>query len=265
MGKLIIKNGITSSEVSITGLNLLRVVMRVIPLEILPAGITYLDFDFYVDGQLIDLRTYDIDRAFKCDVKIIIPPKVLSATAAAWMGYISIAISVASIAASFLLQPDTPSSESTTDSPNNSLFGQTNLIRLNELEPDIYGFLTSYPDLIVQEGGSWEYIDNIKWVDEVFLIGVGQYETSEPRYESTPFSDIADQTYAFYENSELVPVVQGQFNSEAVDGQVLLGPNNDETDDTFYAATTNGVLTNSPSGGLCKYDRSDHPSVDRYL
>lgn len=238
MGRLTIVAGPHKVEADLTGKNLLSEIMRLIPRRDLPSGFGYADLDVYIAGQLVDLRAYDINRSFTEDVKIVISPKGLSAVVVG----ISLALSVASVAASFVLSKKTPTIEQQIDSPNNALSGQTNVIRLDALEPNIYGSDVSYPDLIVSKGGSWQYIDNQKIVDELFLIGIGDYETGEPRYEQTPFSTISGQEWDFYYPGDTVPVVQGQFNSEFVDGQTLIGPNNDEAE-IGIVATANPVAS----------------------
>jgi hypothetical protein len=239
MGRLTVSSGASNVKSNLTGKNLLSEIQRIFPKKELPEGFSYNDLIVHVDGRLIDLNVYDIDRKFYEDVKITVNPKGLEAIT---LLYISIAISAVSVAASFILAPKIPGAQSQTDSPNNGVHGQRNIIRLDELEPNIYGNQRSYPDLIVNEGGAWEYVDNKKIVTEVFLIGIGSYETSEPKFEDTPFSDIDGQSFAYFNPGDIVPMVQGQFDAEVVDGQTLLGPNNDETSGTLEADSASAVI-----------------------
>ncbi len=230
MPRLIIESGAITSDFDITKKNLLTCVMN-----LFPDGIG--DSVFIINGEIVDLNTFDIDREFDCDVRVVNPPK----------GFVEIIIAVViSVAASALLAPSIPTqqeTEATQDSPNNSFSGQRNVIRLDEQEPNIYGNVISYPDLVVGEGGAWEYVDNQKIVKEVFLIGIQEYEiNSEPKFEDTPFSLISGQSYEIYNPNEIVPVVQGQFPSELVDGQTISGPNSDDVQD---GVTANGA--SSPS------------------
>lgn len=232
MGRLVITSGPHRVESDLSGKNLLSEMMRILPKHKLPDGFSYADLNVYIAGQLVDLRAYDINRSFIEDVRIVADPKGLETTT---LLYISLALSAASVAASFILSPKIPTAQQQVDSPNNGFSGQTNIIRLDALEPNLYGSQISYPDLIVNEGGAWSYVDNQKIVDEVFLIGIGDYETLPPKYEETPFDSIEGQAYTYYYPGDLVPVVQGQFNAEFIDGQTLIGPNNDEVTDGVTA------------------------------
>lgn len=57
------------------------------------------------------------------------------------------------VAAFVLFSPDVP--EGGSASSNNSYFNQSNSIRLNSAIPDIYGTVTSYPDLITSSPAMW--------------------------------------------------------------------------------------------------------------
>lgn len=248
MSKITVNIGASKFERDITGKNLLSVISSILPKEKLPPEFDFGDVILRIGGELCDIRAYDINRVFDKDVTLTIAPKGFDPIT---VGIIYTIVTVASIAASFLLQPTLPTtSGAAKDSPNNSLFGQENTIRLDEQEPNVYGSQVVYPDIITNKGGAWEYVDNQKIVAEGFLVGTGAYEKSEPRFELTRFGLISGQEWSYYEPFDVVPVVQGQFNSESIDGQTLLGPNNDEiqkgvtalADPTVSITITNGEL-----------------------
>ena len=200
------------------------------------------DASIIINGKIIDPLEFNLDREFDCDVEIISSPKGLDPIT------ITVVAIAVSLAASYLLAPSIPTQQqagAVKESPNTSFFGQTNQIRLDEQEPNLYGNAISYPDLIVTEGGSWEYVNGIKIVKELFLIGIGSYQiNSEPKFENTPFSDIDGSSYVIYEPNDTVPEVQGQFNAEVVDGQTLLGPNNSDVK-TGASGTDNAANYNN--------------------
>jgi len=106
---------------------------------------------------------------------------------------------LASAASFFLLpKPSIPNDMGAgKDSPNNRLVGQTNLARLYQAIPDIYGRVRVYPDLIQQS--VTEYINNVKNVTEWVCVGLGRYTLEEWRYSETLLGDITGSSYeAFY-------------------------------------------------------------------
>lgn len=236
MPNLTFKSGTFILNKDITGKKLLDEIKLFMPE--LPDGLTFEDVQVIIGGINVDLREYCINREFWCDVEVIIPPKGVVA--------IVTAVVVGALAASVLLTPEIPKTPTgAKESPNNSFFGQTNQIRLDDLIPNNYGTVISYPDLAVNEGGAWEYVNNQKIIKEVFLIGTGAYDKEPPKYELTPLETITGSTYQYYEPFATIPVVQGQFNSEFIDGQTLLGPNNDEVTPGLTADTTNAFNINN--------------------
>ncbi len=249
MAKLTIHCGATV-EKDITGKNALREIK-----SINPEGFDVNDLTIHVGRKIIDPMKLDLNhylnRVFDEDISIIAAPKGFDPVTAA-------IIIVASVAASFVFAPDIPDAsyqDAVKQSPNNSFTGQTNTVRLDQLSPNSYGSNTSYPDILNGEGGAWEYVSDRKIISEVFLVGTGSYrQDSEARYENTDLNDITGSSYVWYEPFDLIPQVQGQFNSEFIDGQSLPGPNNDEVTD---GVTADG--SNSPS--LSVQAEASDPSV----
>ena len=235
MAKLKLRSGAIKLEKDITGKNCLKELIKMAP-----DGFNAEDVIVRVGGKRIDNLDINLNRylsaSFNEDVDVVVKPKGIVA--------VVIASIAASVAASYIISKQISAATQTTqeqtqDSPNNSFFGQTNTIRLDQLEPNIYGSQVSYPDLIVREGGAYEYINNQKIIKETFLIGQGEYRIdSDPRFELTPFSTIPGSSFNIYGPSDTIPVVQGQFNSDVIDGQTLLGPNNSDVTTGISAATT---------------------------
>lgn len=82
------------------------------------------------------------------------------------------------------------------DSPNNKFTGATNVYRLYQAIPDIYGRVVSYPDLIQQSFS--EYIDNVKYITEWMLVSRGTGDVASVKSASTPFTDITNATYSVF-------------------------------------------------------------------
>ena len=224
MATLKLKSGALEIERNITGRNLLHVFK-----ELIPDGFNPDDVICHVGGREVDLNQFCYNREIYEDVSLFIAPKGIIELTLTQIIVGSLAVG---LAASYLLKPDFPNTteQGTKQSPNNGFYGQRNEIRLDDQEPNLYGKNISYPDLIVREGGAWEYVGNRKIVREVFLIGSGAYQiNSDPKFELTPIPSIPGSTFNIYQPNEIVPTVQGQFNSEVVDGQTLLGPNNSES------------------------------------
>lgn len=242
MAKLIIKCGANTAKADITGKSAFSVLRLYFPDGIDPETTTVI-----YNGQNHKLIDFSLDREFESDVTLLMAPKGIEILVIAAIGI------VAAFAAVALMAPDIPETSSGKQSPNNGFQGQTNQVRLDALEPNIYGRQISYPDIITQEGGFWEYDSEYrKKIKEAFLIGQGEYQVnSSAKYESTPLSDIPGSSSNVYDPGDTIPTIYGQFNSEAVDGQALPGLNNSDWvgGDTANANTAtdpdfNAVVTN---------------------
>ena len=135
-------------------------------------------------------------------------------------------------------------------SPNNSLQGQTNIVRPYQAYPLIFGSPVSFPDLTGE--AIVEYIDNQKIVRQLMVVGDGLFNITQTRAGSTPIANFAGASATYYEPVNKivnVPEVINVFSTNEVDGQELLGGNNDvavasynltenEPDPTSYVGTT---------------------------
>ena len=145
---------------------------------------------------------------------------------------VAVAISLAVSAASYFLlpKPSIPNDMGAgKDSPNNRLTGQTNLARLYQAIPDIYGRVRSYPDLIQQS--VVEYVNHVKQVTEWVCIGRGKYLVQEVKYAETPLSQISGSSYeVFYpvggtypeQGITTVSDIYESFETPDVNGQELI-------------------------------------------
>jgi hypothetical protein len=130
------------------------------------------------------------------------------------------------------------------DSPNNSLTGQTNIARLYQAIPDIYGRVRVFPDLV--EPSLIEYKDNIKTITELMCIGKGNYVVENMKYADTLLSTINGASHEVFSPSEVIPMVYTAVGSPDVDGQEITPPN--LGDIVLYAAETTNVISLNYSG-----------------
>lgn len=133
--------------------------------------------------------------------------------------------------------PDIPPQESDAqETENNRLYGQRNSAKLYSAIPDIYGFQTSYPDLITSEPFKIYNNDtNETEISQFMCIGIGSYEfQSEPRLGGTTLTQIPGATSKTYEPSSdvlkrtVVDDFKAMFSVDQIEGQELKGPVGDD-------------------------------------
>lgn len=186
----------------------------------LPNGLNHQIIDIYLNGEKIDPLTFDLSRTATIFDKIVIVNRQQASAVVA----IVVAVIAAVVAYALTPKPKIPNnSGEQKDSTNNKLTAQTNIARLYQAKPDIYGCVRSYPD-IVNPAGS-EYINNVKYIEHLFCIGVGYYEFDKFKYDQTLLDKIAGTTYTVYHPGDIIPIVRYQFPSAEVDGQELVPPN----------------------------------------
>ena len=162
------------------------------------------------------------------------------------------AIIVAVAIVALMPRPTIPNSNARQQqkSPNNAVGGQTNVARLLERVPDIFGTDKSYPDLIAPTVS--EFIDQEKFLTDYMVIGRGYYDTPQATVKTgdTPIDDIPGSTVAFYDPGTEPTEVLRSIESNEVKAQILKGPNSqdvkpggdpfwyDDTNDLGYIMTT---------------------------
>ncbi|MCU0952640.1 MAG: host specificity factor TipJ family phage tail protein, partial [Burkholderiaceae bacterium] len=101
-----------------------------------------------------------------------------------WIAIISGVLAVAAYAA--IPKPgETPTSS---DSSNNKLTSQTNVARVYQAIPDVYGRRRVWPDLI--QPSSVVYENNVKFVTEWMCVSRGAGDISEVKFAETPIDQI---------------------------------------------------------------------------
>lgn len=141
---------------------------------------------------------------------------------------IAIVAVTVSLASAFLLRPnipiqETPEFQQAQESPNNALSGQTNIARPLQRIPDIYGKNLVFPDLILKS--YFEFVNNIKYVNEYLCIGRGEYLVEEVKSGDTLITDIDGAVFTLFEPDTAPATLLNVDVSNEVDGQQVYGPN----------------------------------------
>ncbi|MGL4756905.1 MAG: host specificity factor TipJ family phage tail protein [Aeromonadaceae bacterium] len=129
----------------------------------------------------------------------------------------------ASLAVSFLFKLDPFGYDETiSKSSNNSFSGQTNAPRAYQAQPDIFGRVRAYPDIV--SPAVVEYVDNNRTLKHYFWLSRGSIEVSDVRYADTDIGDYTNSQYFVYDNVP-IPTVIEQFANAAVDNNIIIGVN----------------------------------------
>lgn len=108
-------------------------------------------------------------------------------------------------------------------SPNNSLTGQTNLARPYEAIPEIFGRGLWFPDLI--QPAVFEYVNDIKVVDEVFCLGRGTFEHIQAFSDKDVLTEIPGSSFEKFEPGTPPNDLMIARQSTTVDNVELKAPN----------------------------------------
>ncbi|WP_330983606.1 MULTISPECIES: host specificity factor TipJ family phage tail protein [Enterobacterales] len=200
-----------------------------------PDGLSADTTTVIVNGKTVNPLEFDLNKPASKDDAVTIMLRQQGITLAI-VGIIAAAAAIAVIA--LTPKPTIPNqSGSRKDSPNNELTGQTNLARLYQAIPDIYGKVRVFPDLVSTSLS--EYIDNIKHVTELLCVGVGSYEIEKVKYSDTLLSTISGASYEVFYPGNVIPEIYDVAESPDVDGQEITPPNRGDT--VLYSATTNNA------------------------
>ena len=123
---------------------------------------------------------------------------------------IEVAVAVAAFVfavAAYALIPKPTVPPITSDSANNRLTGQTNIARVYQAIPDVYGRRRVWPDLIQQT--LVEYVDNVKVLTEWLCVSRGVGTITDVRFDQTPLAQIDGATWVAYEPGFVGPPAPG--------------------------------------------------------
>ncbi|EHY9925892.1 hypothetical protein K5B75_002408 [Salmonella enterica subsp. enterica serovar Ank] len=202
--------------------------------RLFPGGLNADSTTVLLNGERINPQIVDLSRnATQLDrVEIILRQRGIGT-----MLVVAIVAAVAVVA--LMPKPTIPnSSGSQKDSPNNELTGQTNVARVYQAVPDIYGKIRAFPDLVAPSLS--EYVDNVKNVTELLCVGIGSYQIENVKYADTLLSTISGASYEIFNPGDTIPLLYDAAESPDVDGQEITPPNLGDT--VLYSATTNSVV-----------------------
>lgn len=187
--------------------------------SLFPSGLDARDWELMLNDKVIDHERMNLDTfPLPCD-RLIMRNRPLGVETLV-IGLIAVA---ASVAVSFLFKPDPFGyDETTSKSSNNSFSGQTNAPRAYQAQPDIFGRVRAYPDIV--SPAVVEYVDNDRTLKHYFWLSRGSIEVSDVRYADTDIGDYTNSQYFVYDNAP-IPTVIEQFANAAVDNNIIIGVN----------------------------------------
>ena len=198
---------------------------------------------FESDAENADESALEIVLGDKDCVSIVNRPAGIEVLIYAVIILVAVAISIA-------LMPALPGNAGEkSDSPNNRMQAAQNAFRPGEAWPEIFGSVVSYPDFI--QPSYFEYVNNLKIINEFGCIGEGFYEIGESRNGETEFSSIPGSSFEIFEPGDVIPqeLLVIHRSASPVDGQELLAPDDsvfrqsDQIDSMSGGGGSDGVVT----------------------
>lgn len=225
--------------------------------SIFPNGLDANTTTLIINGDKVDPLEFDLSRQVTQfdTIQIILRQQGVGVIAA-------IVAVVAALAVTLLMpKPTIPNnSGEQKESPNNRLTGQTNIARLYQAIPDIYGKVRVYPDLIALS--LYEYIDNVKYVTENMCVGIGNYLLENFKYAETDINAILGSSYEIFNPGDVISVFYDAFDSPDIDGQEITPPNLGNS--TLYEASTTSISSAAMAGGTATFKIRKTSSFDHF-
>jgi len=205
--------------------------------ELFPSGLDARDWEMMLNDKVIQPEELNLDTfPLPCD-RLIMRNRPLGIETAI---YALVAIAAAAVAYVLTAQQSFGYDETSSKSSNNSFTGQTNAPRAYQAQPDIFGRVRAYPDVISPP--VMEYVDNNRTLKHYFWITRGSAEVSDVRYADTDIGDYTNSQYFVYDNVP-IPTVIEQFANAAVDNNIIVGANEgDPTGITFTSPVISGTF-----------------------
>lgn len=203
-----------------------------------PSGLDARDWELMLNDKVIEPESLNLDAfPLPCDRLIMRNRPLAELTVGTIIALVAAAVSVA---ATFLLQPSFGYDETSSKSSNNSFSGQTNAPRAYQAQPDIFGRVRAYPDIV--SPAVVEYVNNDRTLKHYFWLSRGSIEVSDVRYADTEIGDYTNSQYFVYDRVP-IPTVIEQFANAAVDNNIIVGVNEGtSTGIGFTSATINGKV-----------------------
>lgn len=201
-------------------------------------GLDPRDWVLMLNGKLIECEDLNLDAYPLPLDSLIMRNRPLGFDPFTWA---LIAVAAASAVAVYALTSMPEYEETSSKTSNNSFSGQTNAPRAYQAQPDIFGRVRAYPDIV--SPAVVEYVDNDRTLRHYFWISRGSIEVSDVRYADTDIGDYTNSQYTVHDNTP-IPTVIEQFANAAVDNNIAIGPNEGEgTGIMFDEPVTSGTIT----------------------
>jgi len=219
--------------------------------ELFPSGLDARDWELMLNDKVIKPEALNIDAfPLPCD-RLIMRNRPLASIAV-----IAIVAIVAAATVAMFTQKPFGYDDTSSKSSNNSFTGQTNAPRAYQAQPDIFGRVRAYPDIV--SPAVVEYVNNDRTLKHYFWITRGSAEVSDVRYADTDIGDYTNSQYFVYDNVP-IPTVIEQFANAAVDNNIIVGANEGTpTGILFNSAVASGSF--APSGML-EFQVYESPNV----
>ena len=187
--------------------------------SLFPSGLDSRDWELMLNDKVVEPERLNLDAfPLPCD-RLIMRNRPLGVETLV----VALVAVAASVAVSFLFKPDPFGyDETTSKSSNNSFSGQSNAPRAYQAQPDIFGRVRAYPDIV--SPAVVEYVDNNRTLKHYFWLSRGSIEVSDVRYADTDIGDYTNSQYFVYDNVP-IPTVIEQFANAAVDNNIIIGVN----------------------------------------
>lgn len=182
-------------------------------------GLDPRDWELMLNGKVIDCESMPLEDFPLQDDILIMRNRPLALAASTWA---LIAVAASAAVAVYALTTVPEYEETSSKTSNNSFSGQTNAPRAYQGQPDIFGRVRSYPDIV--SPAVVEYVDNDRTLKHYFWISRGSIEVSDVRYADTEIGDYTNSQYFVYDNIP-IPTVIEQFANAAVDNNIAIGAN----------------------------------------
>jgi hypothetical protein len=187
------------------------------------------DWDVWLNGQQVMDKAAELSRLATVADRLTLIYRPAGFDPITWY-YIAAAVLAVAM---YVAMPKPPGVDGLggQESPNSRLTGQTNLARVYEALPDVYGKCRVWPDLIQQS--SYEYIDNLRVVTEWLCVSRGTGLIESVRYADTAVDSMAGAEWSAYyptvgssglyeHGSTVLPAVLETYDSPEVNGQELV-------------------------------------------
>lgn len=222
--------------------------------ELFPSGLDARDWELMLNDKVIQPESLNLDAfPLPCD-RLVMRNRPLASIAV-----IAIVAIVAAATVAMFTQKPFGYDDTSSKSSNNSFTGQTNAPRAYQAQPDIFGRVRAYPDVVSPP--VMEYVDNDRTLKHYFWLSRGSIEVSDVRYADTDIGDYTNSQYFVYDNVP-IPTVIEQFANAAVDNNIIIGVNEGVgTGISFVETVVTGSISSSGSVDFVVNDSSGVQAV----